>query len=49
MHLTTCLSWLTMSAISDMVSVRFFSYFWFSYFAVGKGSLLARGFETTGR
>lgn len=32
-----------------MHTARFFGYFWFSYFAVGKGSLLAREFETTGR
>jgi hypothetical protein len=31
-----------------MNSARFFGYFWFGYFAVGKGSLPARGFETTG-
>ncbi|WP_255464515.1 hypothetical protein [Candidatus Roseilinea sp. NK_OTU-006] len=35
--------------ILNMVLARFGGYFWFSYFAVGKGSLLARGFETTGR
>lgn len=29
--------------------MRFWGYFWFSYFAVGKGGLPARGFETTGR
>lgn len=27
---------------------RFFGYFWFSYFAVGKASLPPHGFTTTG-
>jgi hypothetical protein len=31
-----------------MSSQRYFSYFWYGYFAVGKASLLAHGFTTTG-
>jgi hypothetical protein len=36
------------AVVNLMRAVRFFGYFWFSYFAVGKGSLLAHGLETTG-
>ncbi len=31
-----------------MKQQRYFSYFWYGYFTVGKESLLAHGFTTTG-